>query len=167
MSGIRRIVLQVFLSFGALALFWIACVSTVRWHEMIVGIGAVAVSMCFCLFVIRTLPLRFEPSLGSIVQLWRLPWYIVGDSFQIVGVLARDVFGSQSAPSLFRSARYRCVTESGFDTAQRTLAIGYTNVSPNFIIVGIDRQHGQMLFHQLEKSEIPVMTRRLGAEGGH
>lgn len=150
---------------AALIVFWLACVATVRPHEIFVGIGAVIVSAAFAMFVVSTLPLRFRPSLPDLAQIWRLPWNVAVDLAQILLVLLLD-FGGQRAPSLFRAAHWGPVHNNGPDTAKRALAVSYTTVSPNMVVVGIDCGRGQILFHQLKKSGVPKMTRNLGAGGG-
>ncbi|HZZ39035.1 MAG TPA: hypothetical protein VFE06_07885 [Acidobacteriaceae bacterium] len=146
-----------------LAVFWVACVSTLRSHELLVGAVAVMLSVTSCLFVARTLPLRFRPTLGEIAQMWRLPANVISDLILITLVLIRD-FAGERAPSYFRSAPWSAVENSGRDTAKRALAISYTTVSPNCIVVGIDCGRGQVLFHQLKKSPVPTITRNLGAK---
>jgi hypothetical protein len=39
-------------------------------------------------------------------------------------------------------------------------------MAPNFIIIGIDAAQSRMIFHQLERSEVPRMTKELGAQPG-
>jgi hypothetical protein len=146
----------------ALDLFWTACVASFDAHELMIGIPATVVSTAFCLFVVRKLDLRFRPRLAELAEIWRVPWYVTVDVAQIVWVLLLDLFG-KPAPSLFRAASWRENEESGRGTARRVLATAYTTISPNFIVVGIDRDHGRMLFHQLMKSRVPVMLQRLGA----
>jgi hypothetical protein len=40
----------------------------------------------------------------------------------------------------------------------------YTTTAPNFIVIGIDPDLSRMLFHQIERSSVPKMTRELGAQ---
>jgi hypothetical protein len=161
----RRHAAEALFLFILLAVFWVACVSTFHIHEMIVGMPAVLLAVISCLFVVRKLPIQFRPSLADLLQVWRLPWYMVSGLVEIALVLARD-FAGRRAPSLFRSAYWRHVAENGEDIAKRTLAIGFTTVAPNFVIVGIDREQHQMLFHQVQRSGVPIMTQRLGAGDG-
>lgn len=165
MTKAVRHVPQTLILTAAQSLFWIACVATVRPHELIVGIGAVVLGVVSYLYVVRTLPLEFRPSIADLLQLWRLPWYIVSGLAEITVVLARDLTG-RSAPSFFRAVWWCPVANNGPETAKRTLAIGYTTIAPNFIVVGIDCGRHQMLFHQVQKSSVPIMTQRLGAGAG-
>ncbi|MGC2638992.1 MAG: hypothetical protein WA294_17540 [Acidobacteriaceae bacterium] len=139
--------------------------ATFRLDEMLVGLGALVLSATFTLFVVRTLPLRFRPSVGNLVQVWRLPWSIAVDALQIAFALLRDFLG-HPAESHFRSVAYRYTSGSGADTARRTLAVATSTISPNFIVIGIDTDRRQMLFHQLKKTAVPALTQRLGAENG-
>lgn len=157
--------IQAILLWVALMIFWFACVANLTKDDMIVGVPSVILSVVFCVFVVRTLPIHFRPALSDLLQVWRLPWYVVVDLGQIVLVLARDLAGRR-APSLFRSAPWGPVANNGRDTARRTLAVAYTTVSPNCVVIGIDCQHRQFFFHQLRASAVAVMTRNLGAGDG-
>ncbi|HEY1807203.1 MAG TPA: hypothetical protein VGG42_01515 [Acidobacteriaceae bacterium] len=145
-----------------LEIFWIACVSNLKPHEMIVGIPATLLSVAFCLFTVHKLPLKFRPTLAELAEVWRLPLYAAVDLTQIVWVLLKDLAG-RPAPSLFRSVPWRENAATGRATARRVLATSYTTVSPNFIVLGIDCQQGQILFHQLTEAPVPAMTQRFGA----
>lgn len=149
----------------ALDVFWTACVSSFSAHELIIGIPATVLSTAFCLFTVHKVDLRFRPRLIELAEIWRLPWYVTLDVAQVVWVLLLDLAG-KPASSLFRATRWRENEDSGRGTARRVLAIAYTTVSPNMIVVGIDCEHGQMLFHQVLRSKVPLMTRRLGAGDG-
>ena len=147
----------------ALAVFWVACVSTLRLDELLVGLGAVLLSVSSCFFVVSTLPLQFRPKLREIAQVWRVPGSALLDLIQIALVLVLD-FAGRRAPSLFRSAPGGPVENNGRDTAKRALAGSSATVSPNCIVVGIDCGRRQVLLHQLKKSAVPKIVRNLGAE---
>lgn len=159
-KGTRSAAQAILLSI-ALAFFWVACVATFRAHELLVGVGAVLLSAGSCIFVVRTLPLQFRPTLGEILQIVRVPVYVAIDLVQITIVLVLDLAGRR-APSLFRSAPWGPVQNNGSDTAKRALAVAYTTMSPNCIVVGIDCGQHQILLHQLRKSPVPATIRDLG-----
>lgn len=165
MSDRVRMTGQVVFLTVALAVFWLAFVADLRPDDLYVGIPAVILSVAFAFFAVRRLPIRFRPTLRDLVQVWRLPWYIFSGLAEIAWILARDLVGKQ-AESLFRAAPWIPRGDNGHDLALRTLAVGYTTIAPNFIIVGIDREGGWMLFHQVSKSSVPIMTQRLGAGSG-
>jgi hypothetical protein len=43
------------------------------------------------------------------------------------------------------------------------LAVAYTTMSPNFIVLGINTKEKGLVFHQIERSGVPKMTKNLGA----
>lgn len=165
MKTASRTAAQSIFLFLALTVFWIACVATFHLHEMLVGAGAVALALSFSIFVVRTLPLHFRPTLRDLLELWRLPGYMAIDVVQVTLVLVKDLLG-KPAPSLFRATPWGPVGEDGHSVAKRTLAIAGTTVSPNFIVVGIDCKSRQMLFHELKPTPVPQMTQHLGAGAG-
>jgi len=149
----------------ALMLFWVACVASFATHELLLGIPSALVATWFSFYAIRQLPVRFRPTLMDLLQAWHLPGYIAKDLLVVLGVLASDLAGRR-APSLFRTTPWRANAESPRDMARRALAVAYATVSPNCVVVGIDREQGRMLFHQLKASPVSVMMQRLGAGGG-
>ncbi|HLJ75966.1 MAG TPA: hypothetical protein VKT75_01060 [Acidobacteriaceae bacterium] len=165
MSDRARMTGQVVFLTIALAVFWLAFIADLQPDDLYVGIPAVILSVAFAFFSIRRLPIRFRPTLRDLMQLWRLPWYIVSGIAEIAWVLAKDLVGKR-AESLFRAAPWYPNGDDGHDIALRSLAVAYTTVAPNFIIVGIDRERGRMLFHQVSESSVPIMTQRLGAGSG-
>ena len=165
MARVARRAAQTILTIFVLAGFWIGCVATLRPHEMIVGAAAVVLATASSLYVVSVLPLRFRPAPQSIAQAGRLPGSVIVDCWRIVRVLIRDLLGRR-APSLFRAAPYRLTAASGQAAAQRVLATAFASVTPNVIVVGIDRERGQLLFHQLRATPVPRILLRLGAESG-
>lgn len=159
-----RSALQAFVCAGTLAGFWIACVSTLRPHEILIGAAAVVFATLFSLSVIRTLPLHFTPTPANLAQIWRVPGSVLVDTWVVTLVLAHDLMG-RPAPSLFRAAPWRRVADNGLDTAARTLAVACATASPNLIVVGIDCRRRQLLFHQLHKTGVPLMIRLLDRKG--
>jgi len=142
--------------------FWIACVASLDLHELLLGLPAVLASVAFSFYAIRKLPIRFRPSLANLAEIWRVPGYVVIDLVRVLRVLALDLAGSR-ASSLFRAARWRANSDDPRELACRALAVAYATVSPNCVVVGIDHKRRQILFHQLKKSPISEMMRRLGA----
>jgi hypothetical protein len=107
---------------------------------------------------------HFKPRISDWLSVWRMPWYLVQGTWEILMVLVRDLSGGERAKSLFRLAEFDAGPEKDqVATGRRTLAVGYTTMAPNFIVFGINPQYGMMLFHQIEESGIPKMTQDLGA----
>lgn len=162
MTAAKRRSAQVAVLCIALMLFWVACVGSFQTHELLLGVPSALLSTAFSFYAIRRMPIRFRPTLANLLEGWRLPGYIAKDLIVVLGVLARD-FAGWRAPSLCRSAPWRANSKSPDDLARRALAVAYATVSPNCVVVGIDREQGRILFHQLEASPLPAMLQRLGA----
>jgi multisubunit Na+/H+ antiporter MnhE subunit len=96
-------------------------------------------------------------------QIWRVPKYIVVGTWEIVAVLAKQIFLGKPAESLFFGVPFEVGGDDDESSFRRALAIAYTTATPNFVIVGIDRDRGLLVYHQIKASEIPEMTKRLGA----
>ena len=146
----------------ALMVFWVACVANFHLHEMLLGLPAVLGATAFSFFAIRKLPIRFRPAMRDVAEIVRLPANVAVDLALVLWVLLLDLMGRR-APGLFRSSAWRANSDDPRDLARRALAVAYTTVSPNCVVVGIDRDRRQILFHQLKKDPLPEMTRRLGA----
>ncbi len=146
-----------------LALGWIALVGSVHLHEMIVGAVVVALSVPFCALVYKSELLPIELRFRDVVQAWRIPWYILSGSAEIIWLLLKDLAGTP-AESLYRVSGFRTGLRDPVAIERTALAIAYTTAAPNFIVIGIDPHRNHMLFHQISRSEIPKMTRALGAQ---
>jgi len=141
---------------------WFLFTGTLSLHELLVGTAAsVAAAAAGTLARPRHQPF---PDLGSVAQVWRLPRHAVTGTVEILGVLARQVLAGRPAESLLLGVPF-----DGGPGAQgrlrAVLAVAYTSATPNFLVLGIDPERGILVFHQVKRSALPEMTRRLGAKG--
>ncbi|HZP22985.1 MAG TPA: hypothetical protein VFB04_06035 [Terriglobales bacterium] len=110
-------------------------------------------------------PSRFVPSLGELLSFWRLPWYLLSGTWEIMKVAVTDLLGTDPAESLFRVSLFAAEKKDDERAvARRVLAVTYTTVAPNFIVLGINSSDQKLLFHQIKRSSVPKMTQRLGAK---
>ena len=145
-------------------LFWIAFSGTFATHELLVGIIGAVLATSGMVVVNLQYPARFSPRLANLLAIWRLPWYMLSGTWEIAIVAAKDLIGVKPAKSLFRIARFDAGREDDpRANARRVLAAGYTTAAPNFIILGVNASDQTLLFHQIERSSVPKMTRQLGA----
>ncbi len=146
-----------------LAVLWILFVAGTKPEEMIVGLVCVSLTVWFVYYVARNECPRIKLNIADWIQVWRVPGYLLIDSWSILRVLALDILRVSPAPSLFRATRFDSPRDPEVATGRRVLAVVYTSATPNMIVLGIDTHSKQMLFHQLQRTEIPAMTRNLGA----
>lgn len=149
-----------------MALLWIVLVGGIRHNEMLVGVGVVFLSCAFTYKVQQIETLRADFHIADIAQGWRVPWYIMSGVYEIVLILLKDLLGIKKADSFYRVSGFKTSKSDPQLVARRILATFYTTMAPNFIVIGIDFRQSRMLFHQLQRSGVPQMTKALGARPG-
>ncbi len=145
---------------------WILLVAGLKRDEMIVGALSVLASGLFLQFVYRAEDQKLDFRLKDLAACWRIPWYIVTGSWEITVILFKDLVGIKRASSFYRVSGFKTAKYDPVLVARRVLATAFTTTAPNFIIIGIDYEQSRMLFHQLERSSVPIMTQELGALPG-
>lgn len=146
-------------------LFWIIFVGSFSPHELLIGIIATVLASAGLLVIILQYPARFSPSFAELLSFWSLAWYLFSGTWEIVLVAAQDLLHIKSAQSLFRTVSFDAGRKDDpHATARRALAVVYTTVAPNFIVLGINTSDRQLLFHQIRRSPVPTMTKQLGAQ---
>lgn len=145
-----------------MALLWIFCTATLQRDELLLGVGVVVLSTVFSLALARQYenPLRFRWK--DVLQVWRAPFYVITQMWGITVLLIKDLLGKRVG-SYYRICRFEGAATGGVSNARRVLATSYTTIAPNFIVIGIDVERKQMLFHQIERTAVPQMTKSLGA----
>ena len=143
---------------------WILLVAGLKRDEMIVGAISVFASALFLQLVYRAAPQRLDIRLKDLAACWRIPWYILTGSWEIIVILFKDLLGVKRAGSFYRVSGFKTGKYDPLLAARRVLAIAFTTTAPNFIIIGIDYEQSRMLFHHLERSSVPRMTQELGGQ---
>jgi hypothetical protein len=112
-------------------------------HEVAVGAGAAAVAAAAVEAVRGTEHPRFLPHLSWIAQALRLPWQVVRDT----GLLVRNLV--RGGDGRFVRVAIEAGGEDAHGVARRTLETFYRTLPPNSIVIGIDRERGEILMHVL------------------
>ena len=165
MNDPGKLAITVLLDLPVAFVLWLLFVGTFASHELLIGLVAIALAAAGRVVIEIHYPLRFSPTVSELLSFWRLAWYLLSGTAEIMIVAAKDLLGIKPAESLVRVADFRAGTEENpNDTARRVLAVIYTTIAPNFIVLGINPSDQKMLFHQIERSGIPKMTQSLGAQ---
>ena len=146
--------------FGA----WILFVGNLEPAELLAGGVTAAIAATGSHIAWATHLARFSAHFRWVAQGWRLPWYVIADTGTILLVLLRHLFTRRKVDSVLIAVPFKACGPKADAAALRALAIAYTSITPNSVVVGIDQHRGLMLLHQLERSGISRMTRNLGAE---
>jgi hypothetical protein len=153
------------LSMMASPVLWIVLVSSTKLHELLLGAFACAITVVFTVFVCRHSRTQLTLRPGDIAQCWRIPWYMVSGVSEILLLLLKDLLHLAPAEDLFRVSGFDSSLHDPVRVARSIMAVGYTTMAPNFIVVDIDPSQSRMLFHQIGRSSMPKMTQALGARG--
>lgn len=141
---------------------WLLFVNTTKIHELWMAALASVLAASAC-EIVRNEPFAsFRPTLWWLIQAWREPWYILVDCVSIFWAFFKRLVHPE--PSVLRQVLFDAGGDDPQSAARRALAITYTSMSPNSIILAIDPEKGAMVLHQISQTETSAMTRNLGAK---
>lgn len=144
-------------------LAWLAFVGTVSGQELALGAACAVLSSALSAFVLKQMGIPLRIRFKDVIQLLWIVWYLVDGTWEILYVLFKDLAGVKRAESLFRAVGYEHLSgPRAF--VRRALAVAGTTAAPNFIVVGIDTGRELLLFHQIQRSGVPRITKNLGAK---
>ena len=167
MSGDKKSEIEIHIVAFILVLMsaeWILLVAGIKPHEMLVGTVAVLAAALFLCVILRSQTIAFNFLLSDICAVWRVPWYILTNTYTLCDVLAKDLFGLEKAGSYYRVSRFQTSKKDPTLVARRVLATAYTTVSPNSIVIGIDCEQNRLLLHQVKRDEVSEMTKKMSGQ---
>jgi multisubunit Na+/H+ antiporter MnhE subunit len=162
MKGRGKLAVVIAIALPLFYVFWLVFVGTFSAHELEIGIVATMLATAGTVVIDVQYPSRFVPSVGELLSVWRLPWYLLSGTVQILMVALRDLFGTP-APSLFRVVRFHAGARDERAVARRVLAVGYTTMTPTSIVLGINSNDQKLLVHELQRNPVSKMAKQLGA----
>ena len=142
---------------------YLAFAADVGVREAVAAVAVATAATAAVVTMARAGGVRFRFHLRDLVQVWRLPWYIVTGTAQVLLGLWQQLAGGGADSRL---ATVPFDTGNPVDPAaagRRALAVTYTTATPNCIVLGLVEDQGRMLYHQILPGPLPTMTRRLGA----
>ena len=108
--------------------------------------------------------LQFKPNWKMLAEARHIPWNAITGCGQVGMALCSQLFTSSGADNQLAMIPFQTRPRNGRTAAARTLALLYSSITPNFIVLGYDIPGGRMLFHQVRKAPVSPMTRRLGGQ---
>jgi hypothetical protein len=94
--------------------------------------------------------------------LYRLPILLVADSFRVCWVVIRQLALRRERTGHFRAVRYDACGEDEIDVARRALTEWAASVAPNRYVIGVDRESGTLLVHELAETKGSLDPLELG-----
>ena len=147
-------------SWVVLFVAWFIFAASLNPQEWVAGLSAAAAGVIAFQVSNRAEPLCFNPPFKAVLQAFRLPTLIIRGTLVLIAELVRRMKRKQKR-SAFRLAPFHATAADCRSAARRALAITFGTLPPNSLIIGIDRDPGLILFHQLRKQPLPQITRRV------
>jgi hypothetical protein len=140
-----------------LGLLWLALTDSATRPELAAGAVAAALGASLAGLVSRPGTPRVGHALGALgdlglKRLARPLARLVPDTLLITRALWRSVARREPVRGSFRVARYG----RGHRAATRTVTEAWGSLAPNRYVVGVDEEAGDILVHELVRSEQPV-----------
>lgn len=142
---------------------WMLFVSQLQRAEFVAGVAAALLGAIADGVVKSKRLAKFGPRPAWLWLFSWEPWYVLTGSAAILRALALRLMGKKSE-SLFRVVPFRAGGEDPESAARRALAITAISISPDTIVVGVDRKRKYMLLHLIAPKPVSRIARQLGAE---
>jgi multisubunit Na+/H+ antiporter MnhE subunit len=139
---------------------WLLFVYQVTTSELVTAAVAAAISVFSGLVILRIIPACFTPRFRWVAQVYRLPPMIAEDLWFLFKCLIREML-RRPLRSSFVKAQFSSNDDTCRAAAQRALAILFVSTTPNSIVLDIDTQENQLLYHQAEPAPVPELLRQL------
>ncbi len=144
--------------FGVLLCVWLLFVYRAAWSEISVGVLAAALAATATEAVRAQEHPRFWPHIRWVLEFWHVLGEIVRDCWLLSRRLLRMIAGAEPDTGRFEALPFRSGGSGPRAVARRALAILYTTLPPNSIVIGIDRKRDRMLLHLLEEAPAPAVA---------
>lgn len=140
---------------------WMLLVDDPGWPEMLVGGVCAAVSAVYGAVVMAHRSQRPRLSLAMVRSIHRPFVLLFTDTVRVAWVLIRHLLG-QRAHGHLRAASYRATEETPDHDARRILTEWSASLGANRYAIGIDRDDGYLLIHELMLRSGPLDPLELG-----
>ena len=98
-----------------------------------------------------------------VAQAWRLPWNICKGTGELFIAAYNQISRRKGADNYLATVAFQYGGDDSRSAARRMLAVSYTTLTPNFIVLGLVPEAKLMLYHQVQKGEVSQLTQNLGA----
>jgi hypothetical protein len=133
--------------------FWVILDDSINSDELLAGAGAAAIAAYFAELAAYQAASQVRLRIEWLVPALGLPWKLLRDTGVIFLALLRRLTSGEIPASGFREERVRFGPDSAEGKTRRSLLIGGLSVAPNRFVLGLDRQSGVMVVHELVTDE--------------
>ena len=140
---------------------WMMFVSLLQWNELFAGLVAALIGGVADAVVKSTDLASFRPKPRDLLLIFRVAGEVVQNTAVVLVELFRRIGGAPSRSAL-QVVPFEAAGDERESSSRRALAILYSTLPPNSIVVGIDKQRGYLMMHQLVPQPESTVTRQLG-----
>lgn len=141
---------------------WLAFTDSTGYREICAGFIAAAVATTAVAIYSWKGGVSFRFRLVDVLQVWRLPGGVIADTVRIFRAVVVRLSGG-TLQSGHKAVAYDVGKDDPCGAGRRALAVTYTTITPNTIVLGIVQEQGLLLYHQLVPDQTPEIIRHLGA----
>ncbi len=128
---------------------WILIDDTLALAELVAGAAVAALSASLVELIANQADSRFRMRIEWLQPAFRLPVDLARDTLRVLGVLWRQIIRGEEPDSGFRVLPVRFGDDTPEGATRRALLVGGRSVAPNTFVLGLDRETGLMVIHQL------------------
>ena len=151
---------------GVSSVTWLLYTGKLERNELLLGLPAAILAALASEIVRGEEHPRFLPNASMWLPLWRVPLDVLSDGLLISWNVLVAASALRRPAGKFVAIRFRAGGADSRSVARRTLAIDFSTISPNAIVIAIDRRRNLLLFHQLVDGKVPQPAYILGGHQG-
>lgn len=87
---------------------------------------------------------------------------VAADTLVVLAVLAERMLGAREPAAKLVAVPFGACGDDKRSAARRAMAIAFTTIAPNSLVLGIDRERRRAVFHQLRDAPTPPPLVELG-----
>ena len=133
--------------------FWVILDDSIALDELVAGASAAALAAFLTELVTYQAAVRVRMRTGWLARAAELPGQVAGDTVIVFAALWRRLAHGEQPPSGFRVLPVRYGDDTAAGLTRRVLLVGGNSIAPNSVVLGIDKDRGVMVIHQLVVSE--------------
>jgi multisubunit Na+/H+ antiporter MnhE subunit len=129
--------------------FWVMVDYSIQFDELLAGAGAAALAALVAEVATYQAAARLKIRAGWLVPALQLPGQVASDLITVFGALWRKLARGEQPHSAFVEVPVRYGDHTIEGVTRRVLMIGGRSFAPNTFVLGLDKDLGAMVVHQL------------------
>jgi multisubunit Na+/H+ antiporter MnhE subunit len=129
--------------------FWVILDDSLNSDELLAGAGAAAIGAFLAELAAYQAASQVRLRIEWLVPALRLPWLLLRDTGVVFLALLRLLTKGEMPSSRFREEPVNFGPDDAEGKTRRSLLIGGLSVAPNRFVLGLDRESGVMVVHEL------------------